>query len=82
MVLKPTITKIGGKVMGLTIFHHDVKNYDKWMDQVSDFVTDSDCFEEFIFRSIEAKNKTYKALNDEDAKSEASALWNEYWTYY
>ena len=54
--------------MGLTIFHHDVKNYDKWMDQVSDLVTDSDCFEEFIFRSIEAKNKTYKALNDEDAK--------------
>ena len=26
--------------------------------------------------------KTYKNLNDRDAKSEAAALWNEYWDYY
>ena len=68
--------------MGLTIFHHDVKFYDKWMDKVAEFVEDSECFEEFISKSIEAKNKIFRALSDEDAKSEALSLWNEYWSDY
>lgn len=68
--------------MGLTIFHHDVRFYDKWMDKVEEFVKDSECFEEFISKSIESKNKIFRALSDEDAKSEALSLWNEYWSDY
>ena len=50
--------------MGLAIFHHDVKFYDKWMDKVAEFVEDSECFEEFISKSIEAKNKIFRALSE------------------